>query len=743
MSVRAGRIDGVDGLGKPIFIAGFVLGCALVLPAPAAEWQVDKAPIRFTLRPVGSPTHPEAGYIAHLPDGGLLPRPHPRTQVVTESGTPLDSYALFHNRETGLWIVFSTPPRSQSVHVYVTGSERLPLWTPGSGLRPGPLLAADPGTRGLSAAKALSKLGQIGPSVFVQRKAGIPIAPLSIGGDESGRPRPTSFYLHAYLATTDPGRTWIAPFFIEGVHEVRVDGKNLAPKTRTDKWGGSGDWFNLGEGFHRVEMFTASADSGRYDTREFRGHQYLTWRTPNMPADELGGERGAHLPDPGTSMWETRIIEDHEIVKSGQCVLEAAAARDGGPVACFTFKSAQNFWFEGEEQLAVYLFDAVGHGNPDDTQYLWSLEGNSRASGKSITWLVPGLREHRVTLTTVSAKGKSTCSVPFFGYSTIPTSMDNANDRRAFRLAMQTVLAAYPAQPDPTARWSDAYWNNLVRTVEYGKGYPLLRDLLGKRAKTAAKKLSAENVIMMQDILVDVAARVDPAEGLKWIVAFHRSTASAARRTELEIKEAEVFMVYLDQAQKAAKKLSRIARRADEQGYRAKIRMGDLYLNRGELNQATQYYAEVQRHVRHERNTRTPAGQRTIDGWKVGALRDASHSETVAALVNQEEYLLARQALDRWERQFPLSKISEDFVLQEARLYMAITDWKRARWLLEPYCMHVDASSFLPDAAVALMKSMKKMKEPREKMSEVASALKRRLEFHPVARELEGYIDGE
>ena len=737
MNARAGRISKLAR----------TLGCVFLLTTltvQAADWQVAEAPVRFSLRLVDSPTHSEAGYLVRIPDGGLLSSPFPRTQVVTPTGKSVESYVLWHGPETGLWIVFADPGRkAKRVDVYVSPSRRLETWTPSTGLRPSPLLVADPTRNNLSDAKRLAELGKIDPRVHVTPMAGIRRAPLSVGGDQSGRPRPTSFYLHAYVATIDPGRTWISPFFQEGENEVLINGETLKAKKRTDKWGGTGQWFDLEKGLHRIEMFTASKERGSYGEGKFRGHTYLTWKTPNMSADELGGRQSPDQPDPGTPRWETRIIEDKEIVRSGQCEIESVTARDGGPIAAFSIRPGPNFWFEGEDPLAVYTFEAMREGNPDDTEYVWSFEQGARTRGPSTTWLVPGGREHRVALTAMSAKGKSTCAVPFFGYSTVATSLDNHHHRRAFRLAMQTVLEAYPVQPDPCANWGDAYWKNLLRTAEYGKGYPLLRNLFGQRMTTAAKKLSPEDRRLLEDIFLDVAPRIDPAQALNVIAAFYQAAPDGARRAELEIREAEVFLIYLDQSQKAGELLARIARQRSEQAELAKIRLGDLYFQRGELNKATRLYADVQQRVRHERNAKPRPGERGVESWKVGAVKDAAHSANVARLIEESEFLAARQALDSWERNFPLSKISEDFVLQEARLYMALTDWKRARWLLEPYCRQVDASSFLPDSAKALLRCMKGMKEPAETLSETAVMLKKRLEFHPVAQDLEAYIEKE
>lgn len=727
----------IFGAMHRIFSGGLLLGS--ILSAQAADWEVASAPVLFTFDLERTPSHREAGYLARIPDGGILPVPC-RTRVVAEDGTSLDSYTLWHGAEAGLWIVFAAPEKGKKVNVYVS-TESPQLWKPETGLRPSPLLVTDPSKGDLSTAKKMAGMGNVGPRVHVVPKAGIQAAPLSVGGDESGRPRPTSFYLQTYVVTTDPGKTWIAPVFIEGESTVLIDGKTLSPTKQFDQWGGTGQWVDLEQGLHRLEVLTASDSSGQpYAAKTFTGHVYLAWKTPQMPASQLGGMREPDQPGPGTPVWAARIIKDDEIVRSGNTRLTEAVSRDGKPIAVLTIEPGVNFWFEDEDQLAVYTFKAWTQGNPDDTTYTWTFERGARTAGSSVAWLIPGLREHQVTLTATSQKGRSTSTVPFFAYPTASANLNNDSDRRAFRLAMSTMLAAYPVQPDPCVEWSDAYWNNLMRTIEYGKGYPLLENLLGKRRRTAVQKLSPDDLRLLEDIFLDVTPRVDPNKALEWVEVFYKATPLAARQAELSMVEAEIRMIYLGELEAAENILIKVTRQGGEEGERARIRLGDLYLKRGEINKAAERYAEVQNNVRHQRNGTPRPGERVVDSWKLGAVKDAARSMQVASLVESGEHVNARQALDQWERNFPLSKIGEDFILQEARLYMALGDMKRARWLLEPYCRQIEASSYLPDFAIALLRCMEEMNESQETMKEIVDFLKVRLEFHPVAEKLDHFI---
>lgn len=710
-------------------------------PALAADWLAEEAPVRFTLRLAGRPTHGSAGYFAHLPDGGILPGPLPVTRVFTSSGTELESYLLWHNQDAGLAMVFADPgPRTDKVHVYVAGTRHPTLWRPETGLTPSAILCADPASGSMIAARNLSRLGRVGPTVHYRNKAGIRRAPFSVGGDDSGRPRPCAFYLLAHVVVSAPGETWIAPFVLDGECEVRVDGRLLKPEKRIDKWGGTGQGFDLEKGLHRIEVLQTAGGEGGFSDRREGGLMYLTWRTPNATAGELGGVRSENVPMSGTSRRETRVLGDREIARSGPCALERVESRDGGPAACVQMKASHIYWAGDEEPLIAYRLEAITGGNPDDTVYTWSLPGPGTVEGTSFTWLFPGLREHRFTLTAESQGRRSQCVHPFFGFTTARTDLNRADDRRAFRAACLSMVEAYPPRPDPAAGWGDAYWNNLFRTLDFGKGYPLLRNLFAARSATLRQRLSRDQIAELQGVFLDTAPRIDPEEALRWIRTFGEAERLAERRGLLKIREAEVYMYYLDDPGAAERVLGTLARGTGEIAERARIRLGDLALIGRDLNQATSFYADVQNRVRRNRNT-GDAGPSA--SWKLGALLDVSAAENVDNLLAQGYLLEARGALDEWERTSPLTKVTGDYILHESRLFMEVEDWQRARPMLEAYCDLVDASSFLPDAAKALVECMVAMDVPDEEMRAYGKKLLDRLEFHPVARELEWMLEEE
>ncbi|MEI6072308.1 MAG: hypothetical protein WCS31_10985 [Verrucomicrobiae bacterium] len=728
----------------------------------ASEWQVPESSIRYKLELAGKPTHPSAGYFVHLPDGGILPGSTVTTVVMTEEGKVIPGWLLWQNADTGFSMVFADPGSPvRAVYVYVLSGRVAQLWKPESGLTPSAILCASPGHDSLPAAQALAKLGRVEPSVHSTNHAGISKAPFSIGGDLTGRPRPGSFYFLTYLEADKAGSYWFAPMIIDGQCEIFLDGTKLNPKEHSKKWGGTGASVELTKGLHRVEVFQTAGGTGNYsDNKKSGGLMFLTWRPPDEDPDRNKGT-------------ESRVINRSEIVRSGDCKLTAVESRNGAPVAVATATPGLCYWFENEDPLIVYDLSALTAGQPDDATYTWTFPKEGEFAGADVQWLFPGLRENSAKLTVKSGKGTSTCVVPFFGFSTQMTNLEEADQREAFRNVLTTMLKAYPRSPDPVANWSSTWWNNILRTVEGREGYTLLLQLFTSHLDAARKKLSPGQLFALQDVLLDQTQRQNPGEALQWIQKFQPDASSVSRRSELKLREGEIQMYDFDDRKKAEKTFAELGG-PGESSERAKVRLGDLAFLEGDLNKATAFYADVQRRARARRNaapslagslvadqlvqggpaqpaqpdwrSSQPASQNPLKTGggpeqKHGALQEVSLSENVRTLIADNFLLEARQALLAWEIEFPLSKISGDYILRESAFHMKMGDWKRARPMLEAYCRQIDASGFLPAAASMLIACVDGAKEtPSPALIETLGKVKDRLKYHPVAADLDRFL---
>jgi len=738
------------------------LGIFLVLSAvrvhAAGEWQLADAPLRYKLDLDRKPTHPSAGYYVHLPDGGILRGTSPSTVVMTEDGKVLPSFILWHNSESGFSIVFADPgTAARAVYVYTQSGRQPQLWRPESGITPSSILCTLPGRDSLPAAQALGKLGRVEPAVHSANPPGIPKAPFSIGGDQTGRPRPGSFYLLSYVEAATAGSYWFAPFIREGGQcEIHIDGTRINPKERSKVWGGTGASVELTQGLHRVEVFQTASGAGPYSSDQNSGGlMYLTWRPPGEELKQV----------------ESRVFKTTEIARSGACNLTAVQARDGTPVAAATARPGLCYWFENEEPLLIYDLSALTAGQPAGTTYTWSFPDGAAIEGAKVQWLFPGLRESKLKLTVKSGASTSACTVSFFGFGTQPTSLENPAHREAYRKILASMLKAYPRSPDPVNDWSPAWWNNLLRTVESGEGHPLLLQLFTDHLDATRKKLAPGQLHTLQDVFLDLMQRQNPRETLQWLQKFQADATAVARQSELKLREGELLMYYLGDRKLAEKIFTALAPLPGEPGERAKIRLGDLALLEGDLNKATSFYADVQTRARTRRNAAPVGGlvaNQLLQGgpappaapdWrssplalqsspktggspdlKRGALQEVSLSENVRTLTAGGFLLEARQAVLVWEIEFPLSKISGDYILRESALSIKMEDWKRAQPMLEAYCREIDASSYLPDAASMLIACVSSTKQPPASIRDLIEKVKGRLKYHPVAAELDRFL---
>ena len=729
---------------------GVFLFLAAIQLRAAGDWQVPEAPLRYKLDLAKKPTHASAGYYVHLPDGGIFRGTTPATTVVADDGKVLPSFLLWNNAENGFSIVFADPgSQARSVSVYTMPGAGARLWKPITGLTPSAILCAAPGRDNLGAAQALASLGRVEPTVHSANEAGILRAPFSIGGDNTGRPRPAAFYLLSYLDAKDAGSYWIAPFIHSGQCEILIDGNKLNTKERSKVWGGNGASVDLTKGLHRVEVFQTAPGTGPYSSNpKDGGLMFLTWHTPKEKLNKV----------------ESRVVNSSEIVRSGTCDLTAVEARDGSPAAAAVVKPGLTYWFENEDPLLIYELSALTAGQPAGATYTWTFPEGATLEGAKVQWIFPGFRDNKVRLTVKSGQSISTCIVPFFGFGTQKTSLENASHRNAFRETLAGMLAAFPRSPDPISGWSDTWWNNLLRTVEGSEGAPLLLRLFTDHFDAARKKLTPAQRYGLEDVFLDVTLRDNPGEDFKWLQKFFAATTEPERQNDLRFREGELHMYYLNDRKQAEKIFTGLAGVRGQLGERAKIRLGDLAFLTGDLNKATGFYADVQNRARTLRNAAPalPGGLVTnqlLDGGparpaapqppqktgavadqKGGALQEVSLSENVRTLTWDNFLLEARQSLLAWENEFPLSKISGDYILREAALYIKMGDWKRAQPMLEAYCREIDASSYLPDAATMLIACVSATKAPPASIRDIIEKVKGRLKYHPVASKLDQFL---
>lgn len=746
-----------------------------VLFAEETPWHVTTAPIRFRLGVGTSPSHKSAGYFVILPDGGILPGPNPTATVITESGKKLNAYTMWHNKECGLGIIFDDPGGGD-LWVYVSKSATENSWTEKSGLTPGLLRCIVLGRGDQKGASAMARCGEVADGVVFERSrsfsAGGNSAQLCVMGDYLGRAGACSIYTLGYLDVPHDGKTWIAPQSLQSKDGPAVqcitliDGKQVTPAVRTGAWGGIGQWMDLSKGLHKVEML-AWAGSG-YDPAK-SGFGYLAWAPPKTTEEDLGGKWGEKAPEPGMVgkvKQAAYCVRNDQLVKSGSCEIREINMKDSGPVAYFTADAVENFWYGDETPIFTYELKAFTAGNAKDAIYTWAFGNNVTIDGQGLAWFFPGKQEKGVSLT-VQAGGKtSRYSKRICAYSDVESDLDDASTRANFRVACLSMIKAYPEDADPTITWNKSMWQTLYDVMEFGKGQALLAEILTKRWQFFKDKVPLEKQMVMEDIFFNWISPNNPDTAIDWLQKQSKASSSAERRKDLDIMQSEVYMYQLGNFEAARKLLKPIAGATGESAAMAGIRLGDLAFLEKDLNAATKYWGMVQNRVKLTKDMINGAGSgvewaspddgekkkkkqaeeksfvsavkgnEKVDDWKKSAVLDTSMSSSVITLMAQDDYLDAYNELRRWERNFPLSKISGDYILQEAKFYLSTGNSKRARKLLETYCENVDASSYLADAAGLLLECMMKDKEPDAVLKKFCEDMKKRFEFHPIAERM-------
>lgn len=705
--------------------------------------------MRFKAGITGHPTHPSAGYIVELPDGGILPKPGPGLTVMDEEGNKLEHGCVWHDPENGMALVVQAPGGKQYygkyIYVYAKKAPQIRVWTPDSGLTPSILVYARSPGAGLQSAQELAAQFPQGKGVYFGK-----VADVGLLCDPTGQQRRFCDYILGYVITSDPGNTLVALRSM-GPAELLIDGKKLKLELKLNKPAGVGEWINLSQGLHRVEALHSSLGAGD------KQYVQVFWKTPGMPASALGALEG------GAAQWAARPIEDSECVQSGESRIVEVRSADGAPVAVFDLKPQEYFWF-AENSVILFHFSARTHDNPKDTGYTWDFGNGTRAQGEEVSWLFEGGGgRYSVALEAASGQARSTCSRAFDGYcsGSLKSDINSRHTCDRYRNALFNMFNACPLEKDPTSGWSKSMWDLFFRLTEPGRGNALLAHIFTKRWDAISAKLSVEDRWKLEDIFFAMACPVDAQEALKWIARFEKKEKDRERLLHWKLKTVELLMYYLDRLEEAGKLAGSIAAGASPNATRAQIRLGDIALLAGDYEEAARIYGQVQNRVKHGKAAGGGAGQEQkgradpsrkapletkpavpqAADWRIGAVRDSAVSETTAQLIEQEYYSEAVKNLTDWEMEFPLSKLEGDYIVTESKFLMGAEDYKRPLRSLTAYCKAVDMTNYLPEAMRTALFCMLKLKEPDEKVEKFLVEMKTRFKHHPIAQEAEDALN--
>jgi tetratricopeptide (TPR) repeat protein len=710
----------------------------------ADDWAVDKAVLRWDVQVTQAPSEPGAGVVVILPDGGILPRPAP-DPVVMSGGRELKSEILWFDSNQGLGIVFE-PPSGDSATVYLKPASA--LRTPGSksAFTPGLLLfTKNTPSASLEGAQQVTKgipgiEFRMGLVPFIGQRMNL------YGTDDNY----ISYYT-GWIRQSKSERIFFCTISDEG-SELRIDDRPIASWPGLHKREGGvrgeyGEWLEVTPGLHQIEYFHF----------------------------EKTGDQEAH------ALWtSTPITKDHKpstipasaYVQSGQARPTGVKARDGRPVAAFLTDCKTYFWFNEKPVNLFRIEPLFASGLPADTAFSWTIDGQGPVTNRDLFWLVEGSDPIAITLSLSSKAGGSRATRMAMIWSTQPgagvkatpagASVDNDVHRRIYRDALLAMCRTVPADRDPTANWSPDFWTTLMNVVEPYRGGALLIELF-ERSRKKIITLKPDDREYLEDLFFETIRYAKPADTVKWVDRLEQEAKERDRKFYWKLAKVDFYLNTATNVVEARREVNflRASAVSAAENQLVLIRQGDLERMAGNFPEAVNFYSMAQDRyqamakvgpgkpgvgeavkpvgmarnkadlVAQRRQLSSPSSgssSRSVapppsEKWKTFAVHEASFLVTSRDLIRDGFLFEARDVLNAWEVQFPLSKMKGDYSLAEAEFYVAAGIYPRALQILKLARQGTDISSFLPATYALELECLQKMgndKEAKELAKKVA-----------------------
>jgi hypothetical protein len=689
---------------------------ALLAAACAAQtltsWRVPDALLRFDFCVESRPSHPSAGLLVFLPDGGILAEnDQPGAQVFDENGRSIEFETLWHNRQEGMGLVIA-PPTTTTFSVYISRRSRLAPNTRSS-FTPGPLLYVQEGQpASLEAAQRMAapfppggRNALMGPVTHI----GHQFNPL---GDDDHY---AAWYV-AWLSIAKPGRYYFATISDEG-SLVTLNGRTVAewPGLHTRHAGAKGQfgsWIDLPSGLHRVDYFHFE-QTGPQEAQ-------LVWKTPEMTNT---------LPV---------MVPASAFARSGSTRLIAVAEREGGPVSLPKAHPLHYLWF-GQKPLNLFRLEAgLATNHPRDAIYEWRLEEGVTVREPAFDWLFEGSQPRTAVLTVRWGRRSSIASCTIrLPVPPARARVDLPTHRVAYRTALLNRCRAVSSPARPAANWSADLWQLVGEVVEPLKGHALLTELFERSRDDILRQPPALRYLL-EDLYVENLTYADPTNAVQWLVRMENEEREASRKRQLALQRVEALLYRIGQTNDARRLAQSIATQAPgtPEGVLAVVRLGDMEALAGQIEAARAFYARAQQQsqklaqgasggpspstadpsrrapplarsreeMAQQRERRTPNLQasparpgtlRPVEPWKAETVRGGTYYATVRSLLDQGYLREAREQLRQWEMELPVEKLGGDFPVAEAEYFMAIRDYPRALLILQTYRSAVDMSAWL------------------------------------------------
>lgn len=673
------------------------------------SWAVAAAAVRVEITVRQAPDHPDLGVIAKIPNGGLLPGKFHQVEVRDAEGKVLESIIAADSFSDGLAVCFAAPPEGSRAFIYITPLGSPPPKPANSRLIPSTLFFTKNGRASLDIAKRMAR--DYPPA----QGANFDLWSFGIGSmvNPFGPDDDFSTWIVSAFVLEKRERIYFCTISDEG-SEFAINGKTIHswPGIHTRHAGAKGqrgDWVTLEPGVHRIDYFHFEK-SGPQEIN-------LCWKRPGMETKD-------GLPEHVTG-----------VSRSGVASIRAIDFKDGRKGGMIEGSNDRlGYFWVGEKPLVRFALSYSGVAATEKQQVYWEIPPNKRTAEPRIDWLVsgdPDLISYPVTLAVSNAAGIARTTVNLRCFWTPPAlSLDTQEDRLRMRHAFYSMLRAVPAPHDPCGDWSNDHWGLLEELLEPYRAGPILLEIFNRAFDTLQKRPPAQRWAFEDRFVEALRLQRNDKLLLEWIAKLEKNEKNNARKFRWKDEGVCALLFDVGDLDKAQHEMVFLKESAigQDQTQVAALRAGDLERAMGNGDAALKHYRDAQERYRSSNKTGVAGGrlsyigarkkesttnsvakakrgglqslssQRKIDDWKVYTVHDASMYTTIMSFLQQDALPEAFQKLADWESESPISKLAGDYPMAEARVYMAVEDYRRAINALAAYRKNVTMSAQLADA---------------------------------------------
>ena len=727
--------------------AFLLIGTLAARAANKSDWPIADAPIRFAVRVTAGPSIAEAGIVAIIPDGGLLPRPAPDPVVLDANGATLKSEVLWFSAHDGIAVVFE-PPHSGAATIYFRPAASFTHL----GNRPNSLFK--------SSLVLMVKMGNASMNSAMQIPAeawqgGVRMTLASHIGHCENLLGPTEDYNSYYAGWIKAPRAAAKAYFCtisSDGSEARLDGKVVARwpgiHSRKDGAGGKfGSWLELSAGLHRVEYYHFKKG---HDAAEVN----LCWRLP------------------GDKVPQTLTVKDY--VQSGQAKVYQIETADGTPPAAIAWSCESYLWLRTWPWNLFTLRVMPAANAPTNAVYTWEPAPGVHITGREFNWIFAGPNERSVGLTVkLGQTSAQSVRTVYFSQTPARATINSPTDRMEYRKALLARCQAVPPPARPCAAWDEELWSLLTGVTEPLAGLNLMQDVFERSWNDILRRPVLERY-RLEDIYFDLIRYTNKGVAEGWLTKFETAdSTNRERQVHWQLMRVDFVLNDLGRTDAARKLVDTLQAHATSSNEiaRAMIRRGDIERFAGDADAAAKFYSAAQDSLgkkpakvakapvapppskaekdsersgkgreRKNREARIFSIAPSVDDWRKQAVREAAYYETLHSQLLAHAIEDARQTLDAWELEFPLSKLAGDYPIGEGEFFTTIGDFPRALRVLSAYRKNVELSNYLPQAMGLECRCLLALKRTDE-FKTLAQELVARFPGHPAGKDIQVELD--